>query len=51
MCQNEKVRKIFAWKLFYIHILDEKTVQNAILSTVWHFISIKNFHCYVSLKF
>ena len=36
---------------YFIHILDKKTIQNVILSTGWHLISFKNFHCYVLLKF
>ena len=39
------------WKLILIHILDEKAIQNGILSTEWYLISFKNFYCYILLKF
>ena len=36
---------------YFIHIIDKKTIQIVILSTRWHLISFKNFHCYVLLRF
>ena len=36
---------------FFIHILDEKTIQNGILSTGWHLVLLKkNFYCYALLN-
>ena len=36
---------------YFINILDEKIIQNCILSTGWHLNLIQNFYCYVLLKF
>ena len=43
MCQNEKIREIFTWKLFFIHIVDDRTIQNGILSTGGWLIRFKNY--------
>ena len=36
---------------YFINILDKKAIQNGILFIGWHLISLKNFYCYVLLKF
>ena len=43
MHRNEAIRKLLTWKLslYFIHILDKKIIQNGILSTEWHLISLK----------
>ena len=49
MYQMKMLASYWRGNPFFIHILDEKTIQDGIISTGWLLISFKNFYC-CSLK-